>query len=149
MPHLPRQGLQFRSVEVSYFLHATEDYDRVISAIAKALHIQPESFMTSDAQGHYGNPIKIVRAHLIGKETTDFTKMLFGSFSSIQKQEMLTDIDRSLNEHGDLFIRLDKQMLLSGKLVQSDIDPVRIKIKLRYNFGRDSILEAYQALLKG
>ncbi|MBI2127291.1 MAG: hypothetical protein HYU02_08295 [Thaumarchaeota archaeon] len=146
---MPRQDLRFKSVEVSYFLHATEDYDRVIATIAKALHIQPESFTSSDAQGHYGNPIKIVRAHLVGKEVGDFVRMLFGSLSSIQKQEMLTDIDRSLNGHGDLFIRLDKQVLLSGKLVQSDIDPVRIKIKLRFNFGRDSILEAYQALLRG
>ncbi len=148
MPHLPRQDLRFKSVEVSYFLHATEDYDRVIATIAKAMHIQPESFMSSDAQGHYGNPIEIVRAHLVGKEVSDFVRVLFESFSSVQKQEMLTDIDRSLNEHGDLFIRLDKQMLLSGKLVQSDIDPVRIKIKLRFNFGRDLVLQAYQDLLK-
>lgn len=146
MPHLPRLDLQFKSVEVSYFLHATEDYDRVIAAIANALHIQPKSFTLSDAQGHYGNPIKVVRAHLVGKEASDFARVLFGSFSSIQKQETLKDIDRSLNEHGDLFIRFDKQRLLLGKLVSSDIDPVRIKIKLRFNIGRDSILQAYQAL---
>jgi RNA binding exosome subunit len=148
VPHLPRQDLQFKSVEVSYFLHATEDYDRVITAIAKVLHIQSESFTSSEAQGHYGNPIKVVRAHLIGKEAVDFVRVLFESFSSVQKQEMFANIDRSLNEHGDLFIRLDKQRLLSGKLVSSDIDPVRIKIKLRFNIGRDSILQAYQALLK-
>lgn len=140
--------MQFKSVEVSYFLHATEDYERVIDSIAKVLNIQSESFTLSDTQGHYRNQIKIVRAHLIGKGAGDFALWLFGIFQSIQKQDILTDIDRSLNEHGDLFIRFNKQRLLSGKLASSDTDPVRIKIKLRFNIGRDSILQAYQTLLK-
>lgn len=65
------------------------------------------------------------------------------------KNSIANEIGRSLNEHGDLFVRLDKQQLLIGRVILAEIDPVRIKFKLRYNMGREQLLQAYAEFLQG
>ena len=124
-------------------MHATEDYDRVIAAIAQKLAVPVERFEISSAEGHYGNPLKIVKVHIIGAEAKDFAESFFRRMPSIVKTSIVNEIGRSLNEHGDLFVRLDKQQLLAGKIILAEIDPVRIKFKLRYNMGRAHLLQAY------
>jgi RNA binding exosome subunit len=141
--------MQFKSVGIMYFLHATEDYDRVIISIAKELSVSIDKFEISSAEGHYGNPLRIVKAHIIGAEAKDFAENLFGRLSLIVKDRITQEIGRSLNEHGDLFVRLDKQQILAGKIVLAEVDPIRIKFKLRYNMPREQLLQAYVEFLQG
>ncbi|MBM3897800.1 MAG: hypothetical protein FJ358_04670 [Thaumarchaeota archaeon] len=135
--------MDFRSIEIAYFLHATEDYDRVIATIAKELNLPIERFEISSVEGHYGNPLKIVKAHIIGAEAENLPVGFFRRMSSMVKESIVHEIGRSVNEHGDLFVRLDKQQLLVGKIILAEIDPVRIKFKIRYNMYRAKLLQTY------
>ena len=139
---------QFKSVEIAYFLHATEDYDKVIVTIAKEFSTSIDKFEVSSAEGHYGNPLRIVKAHITGVEARDFAESFFGRLSSIVKDNIVQEIGLSLNEHGDLFIRLDKQQLLAGKIVLAEVDPIRLKFKQRYNMPREQLLQAYAEFLR-
>ena len=140
--------MQFKSVEIVYFLHATEDYDKVIVTIAKEFSTSIDKFEVSSAEGHYGNPLRIVKAHITGVEARDFAESFFGRLSSIVKDNIVQEIELSLNEHGDLFVRLDKQQLLAGKIVLAEVDPIRLKFKLRYNMPREQLLQAYAEFLR-
>ena len=140
--------MQFKSVEIAYFLHATEDYDKVIVTIAKEFSASIDKFEVSSAEGHYGNPLRIVKAHITGVEARDFAESFFGRLSSIVKDNIVQEIELSLNEHGDLFIRLDKQQLLAGKIVLAEVDPIRLKFKQRYNMPREQLLQAYAEFLQ-
>ena len=60
----------------------------------------------------------------------------------------MQEIELSLNEHGDLFVRLDKQQILAGKIVLAEADPIRLKFKLRYNMPREQLLQAYARFLQ-
>lgn len=139
----------FKSAEISYYLHATEDYNRVIPLIARALSVPPERFSITNVEGHYGNPIMILKTHLISKDAVNFAVSFFRKLPQVQKTTLLEDINRCLNEHGDLFVRLDKQELISGRLILGEVDPIRIKIKLPYNAPRTAIIEVCESLLKG
>ena len=140
--------MQFKSVEITYFLHSTEDYDRVIASIAKELSIPVDRFEVSNAEGHYGNPLRKTKAHLTGAEARDFADGFFGRLPSIVKGSIAQEIRLSLNEHGDLFARLDKQQLLAGKIILAEVDPVRMKFKLRYNMPREQLLQSYAEFLQ-
>ena len=73
--------MQFKSVEIACFLHATEDHDRVIAGIARELSVSIDKFESSHAEGHYGNPLKIVNAHIAGAEARDLAESFFGRLS--------------------------------------------------------------------
>ena len=139
---------QFRSVEIVYFLHGTEDYDRVIASIARELSVYVDKFEVSHAEGHYGNPLEIVKALITGAQARDFAESFFGRLSSIVKDSIAQEIGLSLNEHGDLFVRLDKQQLLDGKIILGEVDPIKLKFKLRYNRPREQLLQAYAEFLQ-
>ena len=140
--------MQFKSVEIAYFLHATEDHNRVIAGIARELSISIDKFESIHAEGHYGNPLKIVNAHIAGADARDLAESFFGRLSSTVKDRIVQEIGLSLNEHGDLFVRLDKQQILAGKIVLAEADPIRLKFKLRYNMPREQLLQAYARFLQ-
>ena len=140
--------MQFKSVEIAYFLHATEDHDRVIASIAKELSVSIDRFEVCSAEGHYGNPLKTTKAHLTGAEARDFAEIFFGRIPSIVRGSLAQEIGLSLNEHGDFFVRLDRQQLIAGKIVLTEVDPVRMKFRLRYSMPREQLLRAYAGFLQ-
>lgn len=119
-----------QSVEVSYFLHATEDEGRVRGAVASALGLGGPG-EEATLEGHFGNRIVSVEYHLTGDSAQRVVQALASGLEPRAKQELRTAIADHLDEHLALYIRLDKQMLMEGRLGLAPNDGVRVRVKPR------------------
>ncbi|MDA4123050.1 MAG: hypothetical protein OK456_07725 [Thaumarchaeota archaeon] len=139
---------EIQSVEVSCFIQATEDEDRVTGNIRMSLGIDqaPEE---ETLDGHFGNRILRVRWHLTGEDGW----RCFGAFVSLLGKEgrgaLLGDLSGHIDEHRALYVRLNKQALMAGRGEIADSDPVRVRVKPRSFMIRGDIQDFYAGLLKG
>ncbi|MDA4128006.1 MAG: hypothetical protein OK422_00845 [Thaumarchaeota archaeon] len=133
----PRCGLgesglksEIQSVEVSFFVQATEDRPRLVDSVKARLSLGTDP-SSEELQGHFGNRILRVTFRLVGEEA----QRVFVSLASSLRKDHRSDIEGNLgafmDEHKALYIRLDKQELLDGRYVLATKDPVRIKVKPR------------------
>ena len=135
-----------QSVEVSYFVHATEDGARVGRAVASLLGLETEP--TSEvAEGHFGNPILLAKVHLTGEEAESAVKAVFSKMTADAKETLKRGLAEHIDEHSALYLRLDKQKLLAGQVALSDSDPVRVRVKPRLYAVRGSSAQLYRGLL--
>jgi RNA binding exosome subunit len=131
------------SIEISTIVHATESVEKVVQALK---NIFPENFKEKllyskqYLTGHYGNLIIMLKAR-IKKEASieDFIKNLFEKMSKEDKEKLLLEFERHVDNEGNLYIRIDKQEAFLGKITLRQSDPIRIKIKFKTT---SSILEA-------
>ena len=129
-------------VDVRFCAHATEDLDKVMEAIHNILpsdNIEDILFKRSGLDGHYGNPITFFETRIKDKETIRaLVENLSANLSSLDKEELDRTINRYV-EKGSLYIRLDKQAALQGKIKLVTSDPIRIRIRFKKSKTEDVI----------
>jgi RNA binding exosome subunit len=129
-------------VDVRFCAHATEDLDKVMEAVQNVLpsaHIEDISFKRSNLEGHYGNPITFFETRIKDKETIRaLVENLSANLSSLDKDELGRTINRCV-EKGSLYIRLDKQAALKGKIKLVTSDPIHIRIRFKKSKIEDVI----------
>ena len=129
-------------VDVRFCAHATEDLDKVVEAVQNVLPSDPIediTFNRSNLEGHYGNPITFFEARIKDKETVRaLVEKISSNLSSLDKDELGREIHRCV-EKGSLYIRLDKQAALQGKIKLVTSDPIRIRIRFRKSKIEDVI----------
>ncbi|MCZ2808791.1 MAG: hypothetical protein O2V44_05500 [Candidatus Bathyarchaeota archaeon] len=129
-------------VDIRFCAHATEDIDKVVKAVQNTLpsdHIEDITFKRSNLEGHYGNPITFFDARIKDKETVRaLVKNLSVNLSSVDKAELGRTIHLCV-EKGSLYIRLDKQAALQGKIKLVTSDPIHIRIRFRKSKIEDVI----------
>jgi RNA binding exosome subunit len=114
----------FSAAEVSVIIHATEDKDNILRPLNDILSIPEKSFLIRVAEGHWQNQILLMTSHLGKRQANE----LYQKIKMLDKAED-SAFTNLFDEKGNLYIRLDKQMLCKGKLVLLDRDSVRIKFK--------------------
>jgi RNA binding exosome subunit len=121
-------------VDVSSFIHATEDPDKVIAACRNVLpadYADEIPFERRDLLGHYRNPITLLRARIKRKQVLEaFIENLAGSLSDVEKRLLSSDVSRRIDDKGALYLRLDKQEAFQGQMKLGNMDPIRITLKL-------------------
>ncbi|TLY12873.1 MAG: hypothetical protein E6K84_05590 [Thaumarchaeota archaeon] len=122
-------GNEIQSVEVSFFVHATEDESRLVRAVSSFFSLsEPE---VEALEGHFGNRI----SHVTFRVTREGAARLFSRIVALLSGEetvaILGDRGRNIDERGALYLRFSKQELLAGRLVLAENDPVRLKLKPR------------------
>lgn len=138
---------EIQSVDVSCFVHATEDADKVVASIRNLLNVgsQPKE---EPLEGHFGNKIALLTWHLTGEDAWE----TFGRIRDLLGEEGRTDLLRDLSaltdEHGALYVRLSKQSIVRGAPLLSSSDPVRVRIKPRGFMMRGGPQEFYRKLLE-
>ncbi len=129
-------------VDIRFFAHATEDLDKVVEAVHNVLpsdYVEDVEFKRSKVEGHYGNPITFFEAKIKDKETIRaLVENLSSHLGSLDKEELGREIHRYV-EKGNLYIRLDKQAALQGKIRLVTSDPIRIRIRFRKSKIEDII----------
>lgn len=129
-------------VDIRFFAHATEDLEKVVEAVHNVLpsdHVEDVEFKRSKVEGHYGNPITLFEAKIKDKETVrTLVENLSSRLSSLDKEELGREINRYV-EKGSLYLRLDKQAALQGKIKFVTADPIRIRIRFRKSKIEDII----------
>ncbi len=135
-------------MEVSCFIQATEDEGRVTGNICTYLGIDqaPEE---EALEGHFGNRILRVRWHLTGDEGWRCFGALVSLLGKEGREEVLKDLSEHIDEHRALYVRLNKQALMTGRGEIADSDPVRVRVKPRSFMIRGDIQDFYGGLLKG
>jgi hypothetical protein len=121
-------------VNIRVFAHATEDQERVLTAVRNTL---PEElwesavFKKTGLTGHHGNPITLVEVELADKEKLMAMLQKIGnSLTSLDRETLNAEMPLHL-EKGNLYLRFDKQQAFLGQLRFSSNDPVHFKIHFK------------------
>lgn len=135
------------SAEIRFFAQATEDEERLVKTVSERLRVPQEQFEKESLEGHFRNPITSFKAHVTGADADRFAKGLALLFDEIDKETMLRNIPNYMDEHGALYLRVDKQSLFTDKLRESQIDAVRIRLKPRFKAEPLKMAETHRTLL--
>jgi RNA binding exosome subunit len=137
-----------QSLDVSYILHATEDPEKVASAV-RGLVGSEATFESEDMKGHFGNSIRRVSVHLHGEDATRAFARLTARMPLALKESVAKDIDRLVDEHSSLYLRFDKQRLVHGEIAGGYDEAIRLKVKprayLMHGHARDFFLGELKA----
>jgi len=137
-----------QSIEVSYFVHATEDPEIIAKAVLTLLsaNAEPEE---EKLEGHFGNTIIHVRYHLTGDDAALALSRVSVLLTTPTKERLKENIEELVDEHSALYLRLDKQCLIIGRLEEGRGDPIRIRVKPRGFLLRSGAKEFYSKSLFG
>ena len=134
---------------ISFFIHSTEDEDRLLSEIENRFGLRPEEVSSERIMGHFGNEMISVKAHLVGNRAQEVARIIVGALSRTAKNSIRAELERSLDEHDSIYLRLDRQTLGESSLSLSDEEPIRIKLKPKTRSGgRQSMEKQYEELIK-
>lgn len=138
-------------MEISSFIHATEDPDKVIAACRNVLpadYAGEIAFERRHLLGHYRNPITLLRARIKRKQVVAaFIENLAGSLSDVEKRFLSSDVSRRIDDKGALYLRLDKQEAFQGQMKLGNMDPIRITLKLfRRRKSLEETIDFYRSL---
>ena len=136
-----------QTLEVSYFLHATEDLGKVKPIVAALIGSKAPP-QVEEMIGHFGNPIEKVELRLHGDEAAKSLDSVMSKLPPSLRADLLEEIDEHLDEHSSLFIRLDKQKLVQGQLAMGSSDVVRIKVKPKALVMKGRAREFFTDLLR-
>ena len=121
-------------IDVSFFVHATEDPQKVLEAaknVVSAVSAESMSFKKSKLKGEYGNPIIYFKTRIReGKVLDSILRYISSQLPSPDKERLSRDLTRHL-ERGNLYIRFDKQAAFKGSLRLCREDPIHMRIRFR------------------
>jgi len=125
---------RIRTIEVSAISHATEDLERVYSALRNVAseEIAKRAWIgRQDLKGHHGNPIVTLIVKIRGTDLMEsFVQRLASRLSDGDKRILSVEFSKHIDTDGNLYIRLDKQAALLGRLSLKQEDPIRIRMKI-------------------
>ena len=136
------------SVEVSYFLHATEDPEKVRAAIARLSGRDAEA-QADELLGHFGNKILRVTVSFKGGDADSAFRTMVSQLPGQMRLELVADLEEHLDDHSALFLRFDKERLVSGFLSAGTTNSVRVKVKPRAFLVRGGARDFYSKLFRG
>ena len=114
----------FSSMHARVLCHATEVRERVERAMLNAMG-EAELEVTS-TQGHHGNEILVIEAHLKGQRAGD----LLGKLSSADLRLVIETALGRMDDSCNLHIRIDKQKAFNGEVaLASNDDAIAIRMK--------------------
>ena len=121
-------------VELSFLAYATEDRDKVLTAVRNLLlpeFVDEVSISQKNLKGEFGNPIALFGAKIKNSEVAEALLRNVGSgLSSLDREALLGELELRLTK-GNLYLRLDKQAAFKGKFKLCLADPIRLRIKFR------------------
>lgn len=114
-------------VDIQLIVHATEDPERIFAAFKETFDVDREDFEAQDLTGHFENPIILLHAKIKKKKAQHFVKKLVEAIPREQIDTIIEDLENRYDD-STLYMRISKQSLVTGKIVLSDREPVKIKI---------------------
>ncbi|MDG6907599.1 MAG: hypothetical protein JRN20_17645 [Nitrososphaerota archaeon] len=140
--------VEFSSVTVSFFVHATEDAERLISAVSSRLGLEAGDLQQETVEGYHGNQIISAKAHVIGQRALVLGNRLLQDLSTKSKKRLISELEKSMDEHDALYLRLDRQTI-NNELAFSDEEPIRVKLKPKLRVGgRTAVKKGYLELIE-
>jgi RNA binding exosome subunit len=133
-------------VEIRVFAHATENEEKVLTAIRNLLPpdlAETVRFEKNGLTGHHGNPITLFTTELTDKKLLPvLLEKLGAGLNALDKEELNNNIKLHVEKH-NLYLRFDKQSAFLGSLKFAQNDPIHLKIHFK-NKVADEIVEICQ-----
>jgi RNA binding exosome subunit len=121
-------------INVRAFAHATEDPEKVLTAIRNTLPKELGEnaiFQKTSLTGHHKNPIILFETKLADKQQLPAAlEKIAAGLSSIDKETLDSEIKLHL-EKRNLYLRFNKQSAYRGELRFSSNDPIHFKIHFK------------------
>lgn len=121
-------------INVRAFAHATEDPEKVLTAIRNTLPKELGEnaiFQKTSLTGHHKNPIILFETKLTDKQHLPAAlEKIAAGLSSIDKETLDSEIKLHL-EKRNLYLRFNKQSAYQGELRFSSNDPIHFKIHFK------------------
>jgi RNA binding exosome subunit len=117
------------SVEISTIAHATEDPSKVEAVLRKLVADSNQQFTRRYLEGHHRNPIITFTAKLTNRTAAQFACNFVKQLSRNSRLLIQRNLALHSDDKGNLYIRVDKQKSVKGKIELGEDDPIRIKIK--------------------
>jgi len=121
-------------INVRAFAHATEDPEKVLTAIRNTLPKELGEnaiFQKTSLTGHHKNPIILFETKLTDKQHLPAAlEKIAAGLSSIDKETLDSEIKLHL-EKRNLYLRFNKQSAYRGELRFSSNDPIHFKIHFK------------------
>ncbi|GIU71848.1 MAG: hypothetical protein KatS3mg003_2390 [Candidatus Nitrosocaldaceae archaeon] len=121
---------RFISAEIDVIIHATEDYDKILTIIKDILKIDIEKFTSNKLEGYYGNEVILLKARLNAEDARKLADIIFNSINIHDKIHLADNLDKHIDRNS-LFIRLNKQELFKNRIVLGDQDAIKIRFKVK------------------
>jgi len=120
-------------VKISTITHATEDPEKVARAIRNlSLGGTSLGFTMIRAKGHHGNEIATsVLVIRNAKKAEIFLKNTWSGLSQADRTEIYSSLASRIDSTGTMFLRINKQEALKGRIRLENTDPVKIEILFR------------------
>ncbi|MCL1978095.1 MAG: hypothetical protein FWG55_08375 [Candidatus Bathyarchaeota archaeon] len=137
------QKLPIGYVDLRVFAHATEDSEKVLTALRNLLPIElteTVNFEKNSLTGHHGNSITLFTTQLTEKKLLPAILEKIGqNLNVLDKEELNNNLNLHL-ERTNLYLRFDKQAAFLGKIKFTQDDPIHFKIHFK-NKSPQEILE--------
>jgi RNA binding exosome subunit len=122
-----------RQIEISVFVHATEDRSKVVKAVRNLFPRDSElpNYSETKLKGFFGDPIILIRFMI--KKRKLATKILAQSIQDLTSTDYFTLLDELLKRFDDtknIYLRFDKQKAFSGKLLLNQRDAIKLKVSI-------------------
>jgi RNA-binding protein len=125
--------LQFVNSTIDIVIHATEDKYKIFEFVQSNLEITKEKFQEIEYEGHWGNKILRLTTEINKKDTQILIEKILKEISFIDRENLLSNLDKYIDEKGNLYLRLDKQRICKNKISLSDTEGIKIKFKVNKN----------------
>ncbi|MGC8555970.1 MAG: RNA-binding domain-containing protein [Conexivisphaera sp.] len=113
-------------LEVSLHVHATEDEEGVRRSLERILGIRRDEVERVQLTGHHGNPVVVLSATLMDERALDVLRSVLRGMDAAERDIVRRSLEEMSDERGRIYIRLDKQGLVLGRIRMGREDPVRI-----------------------
>ena len=129
-------------VDVRVFAHATEDLEKVSSAVRNTLpkEISENTVLQKTSlTGHHRNPIVLFQTKITDKKALPLVlEKIASSLSALDKQTLNIEMKLHL-EKRNLYLRFDKQLAYMGEVKFSSNDPIHFKIHFKNKTSEEII----------
>ena len=137
------------SVNISVFVHATEEEDKVLNVLKRFLS-EDAKVQKEHATGHFRNPIDVLTVKIT--KPRDIAKFLDFIKQNLLKDDihkLLNDLNCYVDDEGVLFIRINKQEAARNSFKLGKKDPILVRVKIAaYPARKEKALEVARGLLR-
>ena len=133
-------------VKINLILHATEDENKVLEKLEENFGIEQKDFKIEQIPGHFNNPILLISSKLKRKSAHNFVSLFFSKMKKDEFQEIFDGVEDFVTSSG-LSLRISKQKIISGILIISKEDTIKINISTPV-YVKNETKKIYQELMK-
>jgi len=141
-------------VEIRVLAHATEDLGKVLKSLMNLVGEEIFSeveFSREKLEGHYGNPITLVKAKIYSKsQARKILQNIFSRLNEADKDRLLDEVEDRVDENGNFHFRLDKQEAYLGRIKLGNIDSIHIQVRLTIpRKQREKMVNVFKKIILG